>query len=114
MKSMKTFWAGLGATLISFLLIFAGGPAGAMENELGLDSKLNYDVYIGSKDNSGTVIKGVQIVELRQVRDKYFLIVQTDDFAGKKSEGLIALDYVQAVLPSFSLSSPGSRQSNSR
>ena len=73
--------------------------AQAEENMFGLDARGNVDIYLQSYDEL-VVIRNVEIIDFREVHDKIFLVIQTDHFEGKRSEGLILYDYVRAILPS--------------
>ena len=70
------------------------------ENVLGLDSRQYYDIYIGSYNDSLSVIRNVEIVGFNEVKNLTFLVIRTDNFEGKRSEGLIMLNYIRAILPS--------------
>ena len=75
----------------------------ADENVLGLQTNGSYDVYIGGSDQDLPAVRNVHIVALREIKGLTFLIIQTDSFAGKRSKGLILLNYAIAILPTFGI-----------
>ena len=83
----------------------------AKEIILGLDSNTYYDIYLGGTGDSNSLIKSVQIVEVRQYEGLTFLVVRPDSFSISQSEGLVLLENVKAILPTlkFSTSSGQSR-----
>ncbi len=89
--------------LSSLIFCIAAAAQADSPNELGLDTSTNYDIYLGGVANSSPVIfKGVRIIEMRTVNNFIYLVVSTEggSFA-KHAEGLVRLDYIQAILPTF-------------
>ncbi len=66
---------------------------------LGLASNTYYDIYLGGASGSDTIIKGVQIVDIRQYEGIIFLVIRPDSFSIGQSEGLVLLENVKAILP---------------
>lgn len=100
MNRVNRFKARIFLLVVAVLVIFVPFSHGA-ENVLGLDAKGSYDIYVGYEDNSLSVIKNVTIVGLRDIKGVNFLVIQTDTFDSKRSEGLIQFSFVRAVLPSY-------------
>lgn len=93
--------------LLSMLVLSSLGVSLARAgdaNVLGLaeDSSTTYDIYLGGYTSGLPVLKSVQIMEIRFINNIAFLVVRTDALFSKRAEGLVRLDYVQAVLPTFS------------
>jgi hypothetical protein len=88
------------AIAAGLVLWFFTGLAAAKENLLGLDDKIRYDIYLDSHDDLG-VIKNIEIVDVRELFNKTFLVIHTDTFSVRTSQGLVALDAVKAILPSY-------------
>ncbi|MCR4336187.1 MAG: hypothetical protein NUV91_00050 [Candidatus Omnitrophica bacterium] len=84
---------------IAFLIFGPVQVVFAEPNILGLNPDTNYDIYVSGVNGGTTVIQDVDIVGFRDVKGIAFLVVHTDSFEGKRSEGLVRLDYVQAVIP---------------
>ncbi|MCK5581055.1 MAG: hypothetical protein KAJ18_07250 [Candidatus Omnitrophica bacterium] len=92
---------------IVWLIVFAVGclfvPCeylSAEENALGLSKQNDYNIYITGEDGSLSVIRGVEVVGFRTIEDVKFLVVRTDTFDAKRTEGLILFDYIRVILPS--------------
>lgn len=87
-------------------------PVSAGENVLGLsDTNQTYDLYLQGSDGGASVIKNVEIVDIKTIQNLVFLVINTDTFASRRSQGLIRFDYVQAILPSYrSVQFPGTSQ----
>lgn len=93
---MKTLHTGILAGLILTLSV----PAMAATNFLGLEDRGYYDIYFGGDGGGyGSLVKNVLIVEMKEIGGKTFLVIQADSF-GKFSTGLVAFEYVQAIVPS--------------
>jgi len=75
-------------------------PAAAGENILGLNDSEPYDIYVGDYNDALSVIRNVDITDLRDVGGTMFLVIQTDSFVSRRSMGLIQLSAVKAILPS--------------
>lgn len=69
------------------------------ENPLGLSLNVYYDVYIGAGDEGVSVIRNVKVVDIREISGVLFLVINTDIFKQSRSEGLVALAHVHAILP---------------
>lgn len=87
-------------------LVFAGWTASgtivsAAENPLGLDDQNHYDIYIAGYGDALTVLKSVDILAVKEISGVSFLVVRTDTFNAKRSEGLIAFFSIRAILPSL-------------
>ena len=79
---------------------FAGGSAAlAAENSLGLDDQNHYDIYLSGYGDSLTVIRNVDILSLKEFGGQTFLLIRTDTFNAKRSEGLLNFASIRAVLP---------------
>jgi hypothetical protein len=89
-----TLYVALAAGLYSFFIT----PAASKENILGLDDRTKYDIYLGNENGFG-IIKSVEIADVRELFNKTFLVIRTDTFDSRASEGLIALEAIQAILP---------------
>ncbi len=88
--------------MISVALSVMTVSVSAGENVLGLsDTNQTYDLYLQGSDGGASVIKNVEIVDIKTIQNLVFLVINTDTFASKRSQGLIRFDYVQAILPSY-------------
>ncbi|HPB68946.1 MAG TPA: hypothetical protein PLT76_09040 [Candidatus Omnitrophota bacterium] len=101
MRQWKKTFCVLGSLVVlyawgTFLPVCSGGDL-----VLGLASNTYYDIYLGGASDSGTVIKSVQIVDIRQYEGLIFLVVRPDSFSLGQSEGLILLENVKAILPTL-------------
>lgn len=86
-----------------FLGIFMTASVWAGQiNDLGLDDTTNYDIYLGNQSVGGAVLKGVKITETRAILGNVYLVVRSDAVFANSPFGLVRLDYVQAILPTFS------------
>lgn len=100
-KRMTGVSRGAVSFLMSLLLsVCLISIASSAQNVLGLDTGTAYDIYIGSGSDDLSVIKDVVITDLRNIGGVVFLVIQTDSFEGKRSEGLVLLNNIRAVLPS--------------
>ena len=86
-------------TFFLFFCLIAARPLFAAENVLGLEDTNHYDIYISGYGGSVSVLKDVDIIAVKHLYDRNFLLIRTDTFNAKKSEGLIAFDSIQAILP---------------
>ncbi len=88
--------------ILAGILILTCGASTSFAREifLGLDSNTYYDIYIGGPNENTSVIKNVQIVDIREHEDITFLIIRAASFGGKGSEGLVVLENIKAILPS--------------
>src|SRR5438105_162421 len=84
--------------LICFPLAI-GSTVMAAENQLGLDDSIHYDIYIAGYGDVLTVLKDVDIVAVKQFYNETFVLVRTDTFNAKRSEGLISFTSIRAILP---------------
>ena len=93
---MKRLWF-----LIFFVLCLGTvAPVFAGENALGLDDSNHYDIYISSYSGGGlSVLKDVEIIAVKNILDRKFLLIRTDFFNSKKTEGLVGFDNIHAILP---------------
>jgi len=101
MRQWKKTFCVLGSLVVlyawgTFLPVCSGGDL-----VLVLASNTYYDIYLGGASDSGTVIKSVQIVDIRQYEGLIFLVVRPDSFSLGQSEGLILLENVKAILPTL-------------
>lgn len=80
-------------------MALASSPALAAENALGLDDSTHYDIYIAAYGDAITVLRDVDIVAVKQIANETFLLVRTDTFNAKRSEGLVAFSSIRAILP---------------
>ena len=93
---MQVFIVGM----LTFVLLGSGRISLAQaENPLGLSSSVYYDVYIGAGDEGVSVIRNVKVVDVREISGVLFLVINTDIFKQSRSEGLVALAHVHAILP---------------
>jgi len=85
------------------VLVLCLGPfsfAQCEESVLGLNAKTQYDIYIGGAEEGLSLIRAVMIEDLREIRGVAFLVIRTDTFDAKRSEGLIAFHHIRAIIPS--------------
>ncbi|MFA5259769.1 MAG: hypothetical protein WC450_00915 [Candidatus Omnitrophota bacterium] len=84
---------------------WGGSPdCSAKEVVLGLDSNTYYDIYLGGTADSATILKSVQIVDVRQYEGLTFLVVRPDSLSISQSEGLVLLENISAILPTLKFS----------
>jgi hypothetical protein len=89
-------------TLCAFVIICGTmtSPVIADENILGLEDHINYDIHIGGYHfGASQVVQNVEIIGLRDIAGLTFLVIQSDRFLGKRSQGLILFQNIQAILP---------------
>ena len=96
-KNLKTLFS------VIILLVLMSTPVLAGENVLGLDDSNVYDIYVADDTGSFTLIKNVDIVGVKDLFGKKFLVIQTDGFNPKASQGLIMFDYIRAILPAHKI-----------
>jgi len=87
--------------VLSFILVFSVVEMHG-DNILGLDGKAYYDIYVGGTGDSLSIIRNVRILDLKEIHDMTFLVIETDSF-GINNEGLISFDYIRAILPSHKI-----------
>jgi len=87
--------------LTIFFCLVAAASLWAAENPLGLDDAVRYDIYLNNYQGGTLVLKSLDIVVLKEIHGRQFLVIRTDNFAPGKSEGLIAFDSVLAILPAL-------------
>ena len=88
------------AILVVAITVLFCQPLMAEDNIFGMDRSLNVDIYLEGYDEL-TVIRNVEIVEFREVRDRVFVVISTDHFDSQHSEGLILFDAIRVILPSY-------------
>lgn len=86
-------------TIIFIFTVMSASKALAANNVLGLDDNERFDIFIGTADNNFWVIKDVRVIDFRDIKNVLFLVIQSDTFNAKASEGLILLSSIQAIIP---------------
>ena len=91
--------------MIGFLLFIGLGlaavsPVKGAVNPLGLDDQNHYDIYIAGYGDVLSVIRSVDILAVKEFAGQTFMLIRTDTFNAKRSEGLISFASVRAILPS--------------
>ena len=85
--------------VVLFFILAMAKPLFAALNAIGLDDVNHFDVYISGYSGSSFLLKSVDIIGIREVQGRRFMVVRTDSFNAKSSEGLIAFESILAILP---------------
>ena len=82
------------------LMFFSGViEARAALNNFGFDDSLKYDIYFTSGEDTVSVVKSIQILEVRDVAGRKFLVVKSQGFKLKPEDGFILFDAIVAIFP---------------
>ncbi|MDP2654794.1 MAG: hypothetical protein Q8Q08_12310 [Candidatus Omnitrophota bacterium] len=97
--------------VLAGLVWFLAAAAGRAEDPgWNFDPDTKYNIYVSGASECLAVVNNVQIQWVKEISGTAFLGVRIDTFDVGRTGGLIALEYVRAILPSSQIGLLSSQQ----
>ena len=103
---MMTLFKVLVFLIVSAILWVESGPAHAATakdsrvlGDFSFEKNLEYDIYFSSFNGGLAIIENTEILGIKEVGGKRFLVIKSKGFKLEEGEGYVLFDSIAAILP---------------
>jgi len=89
--------------MLTFVLGVIDTVLAVEEPKWFLNSKMSYDIYLGSYQDNFSVIADVEILRIEEIYGRRFLVIRPAEFTLNVTEGFVLFEAVKAILPNRQL-----------